>query len=206
MPRSNGNAERGGAATDVARRRRGLGPQAANAITGLRILLTPLFLWAADAVHTNGGAALPVALYAIIAASDFADGRVARRFGSASERGRMLDHFADVSFLVSALALYTRLGVAPWWVPASVAASFVFYVVDSWRRSVPSRPRLLGSRVGHAAGVLNYALVGVLVVHEATGRSWIPPASLTALFALVPVYSAAAVATRLERVAPAARH
>ena len=60
-----------------------------------------------------------------------------------------------------------------------------------------ARSGLVGSRVGHAAGVLNYALIGVVVTDRSTGLHLLPEALLHGLFCLVPVYSALAIATRL---------
>jgi hypothetical protein len=111
------------------------GPYAANLLTALRVLLTPFFIltvWLAEGALLSGVVA--VLLFAVIAASDVLDGRLARRWRTASNAGRAFDHFADVGFLVLALTAYVGLGIAPWWVPATVAGTFAFYVIDSWRR------------------------------------------------------------------------
>jgi len=176
-----------------------LARHAANAVTLLRILLTPLFLWAVlRAVHGSAGW-LAVAIFAVIALTDFSDGRVARRFGSANAGGQVLDHAADIAFILAALGLYVRLGAAPWWVPASAAAAFAVYVVDSLVRS-GTRPTLIGSRIGHLGGVCNYVLIGVLVCNHTAGLAWLPPWFMQGLFALVPLYSGASIATRLVPV------
>jgi CDP-diacylglycerol--glycerol-3-phosphate 3-phosphatidyltransferase len=173
-------------------------PDAANALTALRVLLAPAFVAA-----VRGAAGAPTlgfvafALFAICAASDVIDGRVARRRGTVSDAGRTFDHVADIIFLVVALSTYATLGIAPWWVPAAVAASFAFYAVDSWRRRRPHAPSLIGSRLGHAAGVMNYVVVGVLVLDQSAGLQVLPRSVLNGLFWSVPLYSAAAVATRL---------
>lgn len=177
---------------------RRLGPYAANALTGLRILLTPVFVvaaWRAEAAPSFGIVAAGV--FGVIAASDVWDGRVARRFGSESRGGRVFDHFADIAFIVPALSAYAALGIAPWWVPAAVTASFAFYVLDSWSRATAGAASLIGSRIGHAAGVLNYSLIGVLVCNNSAGMHLLSGSVLTALYWFVPVYSAAAVAARL---------
>lgn len=176
-----------------------LARHAANALTLLRILLTPLFLWAVRRAPQGSSGWLAVAIFAVIALTDFSDGRVARRFGSANTGGRVLDHAADIAFILAALALYVRLGAAPWWVPAAAAAAFAVYVIDSLRRS-GSRPTLVGSRIGHLGGVCNYALIGVLVCNHTAGLGWLSPWFMQGLFALVPLYSAASIATRLVPV------
>ncbi|MEO8603710.1 MAG: CDP-alcohol phosphatidyltransferase family protein [bacterium] len=175
---------------------------AANLVTLARIGLTPLFVLAVwrDA---HGGAGWPAAaIFTAVALSDFVDGRVARRLGVASRLGRVLDHGADIGFLLAALATYVAVGLAPWWVPASIAASFAVYVGDSLRASA-ARPQLLGSRLGHLGGIANYVIVGVLVGNHTLGLGWIPPWLMACLFAAVPLYSGLSIVSRLGASAPA---
>lgn len=170
----------------------------ANAITAARLIATPLFVLcvvnAAESPLAGWTAGL---LFAVAAWSDVVDGRIARRRGTVSEGGRILDHFADIVFILVGLGTYAHLGLAPWWVPASIAASFSFYVVDSWVRSAPVKPTLIGSRIGHVGGIANYVLIGVLVFNDSAGLHWLPPRLVGGLFLLVPVYSGAAIGTRL---------
>jgi len=169
---------------------------AANAVTGARIALAPVYvLLVLDGRPAYGW--LAGLVFALVAASDVFDGPLARRFGSESVMGRFLDHFADIGFLLAAFAAFVVRGELPWWVPAAVAAAFSFYVIDSWWRSQPRQPSLIGSRIGHAGGVANYVLVGVLTFNFAAGLELLPAALLLALFALVPMYSTAAVVARL---------
>jgi len=168
---------------------------AANAITALRIVLTPVFVWCVLR-GSAGGARWPAALvFTLVAISDFVDGRIARRLGAAGAIGQALDHAADITFLLVSLGLYVALGAAPWWVPASIAAAFGVYVADSLRRS-GARRHLIGSRIGHLGGICNYVLVGVLVGNVTLDLQWLPPWLMRALFALVPLYSGASIASR----------
>ena len=175
---------------------------AANGITALRIAATPLFLFAVASAHRGGSGATAAALFSLIAATDFVDGRVARRYRAESRGGRVLDHFADIAFLVSALGLYAAIGTVSWLVPFAVAASFAAYVVDSRRRSRAPLLHLAGSRLGHLAGIANWVVVGILVFNETLALHWLPPILVRVIGWLVPVYSAAAITTRLA----AARH
>jgi phosphatidylglycerophosphate synthase len=162
-------------------------------VTALRLLLLPAMLWS---VARQASTAAPFVFLAV-AASDFLDGRVARYYGVESRGGRVFDHVADIVFILVTLGLYVRLGVVPWWVPASIFLSFAVYVGDSLLRTEgQSQPRLIGSRIGHAGGVLNYTLIGVLVFNETAALQWIPPHIVAALFLLVPVYSGAAILAR----------
>lgn len=175
--------------------------QAANLLTGLRLALTPAFItlaWPAERAAWD--AAL---LFVVIAATDVWDGRLARRYGTVSRIGRTCDNVADISFILGALSMYALQSLVPWWVPAAVGGSFAFYVVDSWSLSA-SAPTLIGSRVGHLAGICNYALVGTLAFNNTARIHLLSAAFLEKLFWLVPLYSAAAVLSRLAGRRPAA--
>jgi phosphatidylglycerophosphate synthase len=173
-----------------------LARHAANATTALRIALTPVFLCSVVRAQAGGSGWPAAGLFALVAVSDFVDGRIARRLGAESRGGRVLDHAADIAFILAALGLYVRLTVVPWWVPASIAVAFATYVIDSLRRS-GARPSLIGSRIGHLGGVCNYALIGVVVGNHTVGLGWLAPWMMQGLFALVPLYSAAAVWSRM---------
>jgi len=186
----------------------------ANAVTAARLLAAPLFIACIVRATATPLAGWVAGLLFVSAAwSDIADGRLARRHGTASDRGRVLDHFADIAFILGSLATYVYLDLAPWWVPAAIAASFSVYVIDSWLGSAPSLPavasereappaeaserrRVIGSRIGHLGGICNWVLVGVLTFNESAGLHWLPPGIVALLFALVPIYSGAAIATR----------
>lgn len=173
--------------------------QAANGVTLLRVVATPAFGASVWSAHQGHPSPLPALIFFVAVASDLGDGPLARRLGIASDRGRILDHVADITFITSALAVYWKLGIAPWWVPAAIAASFLVYVVDSWRLGVATAPRrLVGSRLGHVAGILNYVLVGVLACNESAGLHWLPAGLTWALFAAVPLYSGGAAISRLR--------
>ena len=169
---------------------------AANLVTLLRLALTVPFVLAVHAAHAGGSGWPAVGLFAVIAASDLADGHLARRFGAASMLGRVLDHGADIGFLLSALGTYVALGIAPWWVPAAIAAAFAVYVATSLRGGGP--PGLVGSRIGHLGGIANWVLVGVLVCNDSLGLDWLPRWLIGACFAAVPVYSGLSVINRLR--------
>ena len=135
-----------------------LWPHAANALTAVRALLAPVFVVAvvrAPLAPAYGWCA--VAVYTVAVLTDVWDGRVARRVGSATATGRAFDHFTDIGFILTALCADVAVGLVPWWVPASIAASFLFYVVDSW-----SRPRARSGLIGssqHHYGVLHRSVL-----------------------------------------------
>lgn len=177
--------------------------QSANLLTGLRVALTPAFMaavWTAPGHPARG--ALAAGVFIVVAASDVWDGRLARRYRQESAAGRLFDHFADIGFLLGALCTYVRQALAPWWVPAAIGGSFVFYLFDSWTRGRSDGYRLIGSRLGHLAGICNYVLVGALVFDQTAATHLLPAITWWALFWSVPLYSAAAVVSRLRLAAP----
>ncbi len=81
-----------------------------NLISAARLACVPLFLWMVWAADARRGAAV---LLAVLGASDWVDGYIARHFDQGSELGKILDPAADrVLLLAAAIALLTQgLGV-----------------------------------------------------------------------------------------------
>jgi cardiolipin synthase len=77
---------------------------AADAITALRFVAAPLLLWLAWAGHAGAFLALLAAAFL----SDVADGWLARRLGTASERGARLDSAADA-------VAFVTVPIGGWW-------------------------------------------------------------------------------------------
>jgi phosphatidylglycerophosphate synthase len=165
---------------------------AADALSVARLLAAPAF---ASALERPGWTAL--GLFAFAAASDFADGRVARRAGRPSGHGAVLDNVADVAFVLGGAVQGARLDLLSWTVPAAIGGSVAAYALASLPASTAARsPRLARSRIGHAAGVVNFALAGLLAGAVATpGSMW--PLLLSAAGVLTTVVNVAAVVCRL---------
>ena len=109
------------------------------------------------------GGGLPALLWVVAAASDYVDGPLARRTGVPAPRGMLLDNAADIAFVLGGLATAAALGIVPWLVPAAILLAVVDYARASFearRGMVPAR--VARSRIGHTAGVLNYACLGVV--------------------------------------------
>jgi len=128
--------------------------QVANALSLTRFGLAAAWIIAARTGKQQ--ALMPIAALAI--ASDFLDGRVARRLRAESVAGRWLDGIADVMFLLTAMGCEVIASRLPIYVPLLVAALFAQYVADSALRT--GRP--IASRVGHWCGIVNYAIVLLL--------------------------------------------
>jgi CDP-diacylglycerol--glycerol-3-phosphate 3-phosphatidyltransferase len=143
-----------------------------NAITLIRPVGTGPFIWCclhAPAKLAYGLAAL--LLFGLIAASDMLDGWMARRRHQESTFGRVLDHLCDVSFILATLGAFAWQGWVPWWLPAAITWAFGLYALRSWWLTAHTMgPTLIGSRLGHLGGILNYGAVGLAALDLCLGR------------------------------------
>ena len=129
----------------------------AHLLTGVRLALAlPLAVAFAgpDYLHP-----LVVALLLGAAiATDYFDGVVARRQGTATAGGQLFDHATDCLFVTAALTGAALSGRVPPALPVLVAAAFGQYVVDSWwlhrekRLRMSAIGRWNGSRLFRPAG------------------------------------------------------
>jgi len=143
----------------------------ADLLTWLRIVLAPVF---AFAIVGGGGRAFAICVLAV--ATDFADGRLARASGRASDARRILDHGADILFLLPGLGMLARLRRVPLVLPWAAGIAFALYALDGWRRARGRGVALTPSRPGAAAGIANYA-----VALLATGAVWLGSAPLATM-------------------------
>jgi len=166
-------------------------------LTGARLLAAPVFAWLLSSPGSVPCWASAV-LFGAVCLSDYLDGKLARRAGRASAHGRLLDSFADIAFILTALVTGWSLGIVPWWVPATIAICFGSYALDSWllTRRWPG-PTSLATRLGHWGGVANFAVVGLLAARASCCPVLVSPRALDLAFLAVPVYSLAAVMTRI---------
>lgn len=86
-----------------------------NAITVVRLLLIPVFLWLLFAQDDRVGAAV---LLAVLGATDWVDGFLARRWDQVSTLGKILDPTADRLLLVVSVISILIAGAVPIWVAA----------------------------------------------------------------------------------------
>jgi cardiolipin synthase (CMP-forming) len=84
----------------------------ANLITALRLACLPLFVWLVFGDHAQGPAAI---LLAVLGATDWVDGFVARRFHQVSTVGKVLDPLADRLLVGTAVIVIIVRGAVPVW-------------------------------------------------------------------------------------------
>jgi CDP-diacylglycerol--glycerol-3-phosphate 3-phosphatidyltransferase len=90
---------------------------AANVLTGVRVLLVPLFGWLLlshpDSVPYRVAA---VVVFVLASVTDRIDGELARRHGLVTEVGKMADPIADKALMGMALIGLSLLDELPWWI------------------------------------------------------------------------------------------
>jgi CDP-diacylglycerol--glycerol-3-phosphate 3-phosphatidyltransferase len=135
----------------------------ANAITGLRLLATPLMLVLIVDLKVSWIAA---GAWLAVASTDFLDGWVARRQG-ATTSGAFLDPLADKFLVIGALAALASVRLVPW-LPVFIIAGREL-VISVYRSTVARRGVSVPARpLGKAKTFCQDAAVG-LVLMPATG-------------------------------------
>ena len=183
-----------------------------NALSVLRLLGVPLFLWLLLGPEADGWA---VAILMVSGFTDWLDGKLARWLDQSSRLGALLDPAADRLYIVSTLiALALREIVPMWLVAVLVGRELVLGITLLFLRRY-GYPPLQVHYLGKAATLLLlYAFPGLLL---ADGTGWLATAIEpfawaftiwgTALYVLAGMFYVIQVAgiVRAERVATASR-
>jgi len=118
-----------------------------NVLSLSRIALAVVFVLA-------GGTAVRVVVLAVASASDWLDGWLARRAGTASRWGALLDPITDRVFALTAVSVFLyegALGTAEYFVLLSrdimTAIGFLVARVVTWLRTVEFKARFIGKVV-----------------------------------------------------------
>jgi cardiolipin synthase len=88
-----------------------------NALSVLRLLGVPLFLWLLLGPHADVAALVVLALSGI---SDWADGVLARKLNQESRLGALLDPAVDRLYILASLVGLTLRHIIPWWLAAVI--------------------------------------------------------------------------------------
>lgn len=100
-----------------------------NAVSGLRLLAAPVFVWV---VVGAGRYEVAFWLLAVVSATDWLDGYLARRLDQASRLGAAIDPLIDRTLLVVAALTLLWEGLVPWPLVALIVARDVALVSASF--------------------------------------------------------------------------
>jgi cardiolipin synthase len=119
-----------------------------NALTGLRALGIPLFIYLALALEADGWAILTLA---IGGATDYFDGKLARAWGQESRFGELADPAIDRLYILATLiVLYLREAI-PLWAIAVLLARDLILAIITIALTAKSLPPLKVTYLGKAA-------------------------------------------------------
>ena len=119
-----------------------------NALTGLRALGIPLFIYLALVLEADGWAILTLA---VGGATDYFDGKLARAWGQESRFGELADPAIDRLYIITTLmVLYLREAI-PLWVIAVLLARDLILAVITIALTAKSLPPLKVTYLGKAA-------------------------------------------------------
>jgi len=155
---------------------------AANAVTGLRMLLIPVFAGLLLARHGGDPALRTVAAAVFVVASltDRVDGELARRRRLITAFGQVADPIADKALVGAALLSLSALGELSWWVTGVVLAREVG--VTGLRLWVIRHGVIPASRGGKVKTVLQSLAIGLYVLPlsgaPAAARGWVMAAAV----------------------------
>jgi cardiolipin synthase len=90
-----------------------------NAVTAVRLLCIPLFVWLLFGAGDQGPAAI---LLAVLGATDWVDGFLARRLGQVSTLGKVLDPLADRILVGTGVIAIVIHGAVPVWFATATLA------------------------------------------------------------------------------------
>jgi cardiolipin synthase (CMP-forming) len=88
-----------------------------NALSALRLLGVPLFLWLALGPKDDGWAVIVLMVGGF---TDYLDGKIARRFNLTSRLGALLDPAADRLYILATLVALTVRGIVPIWLSGAI--------------------------------------------------------------------------------------
>jgi len=136
----------------------------ANLLTGLRLVLVPvflLFLFAGDG-HQTAGRIAAFAVFAVAVITDRLDGSLARSYGMVTEFGKLADPIADKMLVGAALVGLSMLGDLPWWVTVVILTREIG--VTLLRLAVLRRGVIPASRGGKLKTLVQAVAIGLFIL------------------------------------------
>lgn len=137
-----------------------------NAVTFVRVLLVPVFVWLALGQDDHTSAAL---LLGFIGATDWVDGYLARRLDQVSAVGKVLDPLADRLAVVAAVVVGWVSGALPWIIAGLLVVREAVVAGGALVLAIRRRGRLDVRRMGKVATFGLYFAIPAFYMYEGTG-------------------------------------
>jgi CDP-diacylglycerol--glycerol-3-phosphate 3-phosphatidyltransferase len=136
----------------------------ANVLTGLRIVLVPVFLAAlfVGDGHETYWRVVAFIVFTVAVVTDRFDGAIARSYGMVTEFGKLADPIADKALIGAALIGLSLLGDLPWWVTVVVLVREVGVTI--LRLVVIGRGVIPASRGGKLKTLVQSVAIGLFVL------------------------------------------
>lgn len=136
----------------------------ANLLTGLRILLVPLFvvLLLAENGTNTGFRWAAAAVFVVASLTDRLDGDLARSRGLVTDLGKVMDPIADKALMGAALIGLSIIGALWWWVTVVILARELG--ITALRFAVIRHGVMPASRGGKAKTFLQAVAIGMFVM------------------------------------------
>ena len=136
----------------------------ANVLTGVRLLLVPVFLMAllAEDGASTGWRLTATGVFALAALTDRFDGELARSRGLVTAFGTIADPIADKALTGSALVGLSVLDIVPWWVTVVIMGREVGITV--LRFAVLRHGIIPASRGGKAKTLVQAIAIGLYLL------------------------------------------
>lgn len=136
----------------------------ANVLTGIRMVLVPVFLVAlfVGDGHETTWRITAFAIFAVAVITDHFDGALARSYGMVTEFGTLADPIADKALIGSALVGLSLLGDLPWWVTVVIVVRELG--VTLLRLVVLRRGVIPASRGGKLKTLVQAVAIGLFIM------------------------------------------
>ena len=161
-----------------------------NALTVLRLVLVPVFLFAlfASGGHLASYRWLAWTIFAVAAITDRFDGHIARKRGQVTDFGKIADPMADKALTGSALVGLSMLGNLSWWVTIVVLVREIG--ITLLRFAVIRFGVISASPGGKAKTLVQIVAIGMYVLPLGPSLHWIAVWFMVAAVALTVVTGA----------------
>ena len=136
----------------------------ANVLTGLRLVLVPVFLVAlfVGDGHETFWRIVAFVIFAVAVITDRFDGALARSYGMVTEFGTLADPIADKALIGAALIGLSTLGDLPWWVTVVIMVREIGVTI--LRFAVLRRGVIPASRGGKLKTLVQAVAIGLFIL------------------------------------------